>query len=133
MMDYNIEPSKDLAYIVIKIIGDFVGKQMLGCIIEAHALGQELGINLYLVDVTHAKNIDSIMKKYEFAYSDMKNVEGIDLSARVAALRSPGDHSHDFIETVLSNAGLPIKIFDDPTSARDYLLKDPADSASLPS
>jgi hypothetical protein len=27
--------------------------------LEAHSLGKELGINLFLVDVTEAKNIDS--------------------------------------------------------------------------
>ncbi|MBW1814413.1 MAG: hypothetical protein JRJ39_12290 [Deltaproteobacteria bacterium] len=71
--------------------------------LEAHTLGGKLGINRYLVDVTESRNTDSVMESYDFAYEDMKNTEGIDLYARVALLVSPGDHSHDFIETVTTN------------------------------
>lgn len=43
--------------------------------------------------------------------------------ARVAGLISPGDHSHDFVETVSMNAGMFLKLFTDITEARNYLLK----------
>lgn len=63
----------------------------------------ELGINKYLVDFTETRNTDTVLDSYEFAYKDMVGIEGL---ARVATLVSPGDNSHNFIETVAINAGL---------------------------
>jgi len=121
MIDHSIKPSKDRTHIVLTVVGEVAGQHMMKYIIEAHALGNEMGINRYLVDATGARNIDSIIGNYDFAYSDMKKTEGIDTLARVAALVSPGDKSHDFVETVLSNAGLSLKIFTDIDMALDYL------------
>jgi len=94
---------------------------MMNYIVEAHALGDKMGVKRYLVDVTEARNVDSAVKNYEFAYSDIKKADTVNPKARVAALVCPGDHSHDFIETVLYNAGQPIKIFDDLSKAQEYL------------
>jgi hypothetical protein len=58
-MNYRITPSKDHRYIIHKINGQFNRKTMFEQALEAHSLGKELGINLFLVDVTEAKNIDS--------------------------------------------------------------------------
>ena len=91
--------------------------------LEAHALGKKLGISRYIIDVTEAKNTDSVVQSYEFAYIDMLKTEGIDRNARAAILVSPDDHSHFFIETVLNNAGLYAKIFTDPDLARLHLIK----------
>jgi hypothetical protein len=122
-MKCNIEPSNDRSYIVLTVEGEITGRRFMKHIIKAHALGKNMGINRYLLDVTKARNTESAFDSYEFAYSDMTKTEGIDVRARVAALVSPGDHSHDFIETVLSNAGLFLKIFTDPVMAREYLKK----------
>jgi hypothetical protein len=67
-------------------------------------VGRKMGINKYLVDVTKARNTDTVLGNYEFAYTDMKKTEGIDKYARVAVLVSPEDHSHDFVEIVARNA-----------------------------
>jgi len=121
-MAYSIKPSKNQDYIVLKVVGNFKGQDMMKYIIESHALGKDLGINRYLVDVTEATNIDSLASNYNFAHADFRKVEGIDIKARVAAIVSQGDHSHDFIETVLCNAGLPLKLFNDLDKALEYLL-----------
>ena len=90
---------------------------------EAHALGQKLGITSYLVDVTEARNTDSVMDSYNFAYSDMPNAEDIDKTARVALLVNPDDTSHDFIETVARNAGLSVTKFTDRELAISFIEK----------
>jgi len=64
------------------------------------------------------------MGNYDFACSDMKKTEGIDLYARAPILVSPGDHSHDFIETVALNAGLNVRIFTGPELAREFLTEE---------
>lgn len=121
-MGYKLETSEDKDFITLTVEGDFTAKDMMGYIMAAHDLGTEIKISRFLVDVREARNVDSVMHNYQFAYSDMKNTEGIIISARVAALVNPGDRSHDFIETVLNNAGLSIKLFSDRELALEYLL-----------
>ena len=121
-MEYTITPSADGNYVVLKIDGDFTAKQMMTCVIESHALGKQLGLRRYLVDVRQARNIDSALGNVNFAYKDMKQVEGVDTRARVAGLVSPGDHSHDFVATVSENAGMFLKLFTDFDEAVSYLL-----------
>ncbi len=117
-MEYSIKPSEDSRYIILKIKGDFTAKEMMTCIIESHALGREIGVRSYLVDVTEARNVDSAMGNVNFAYSDMKETNGIDPHARVAGLVSPGDRSHDFVATVSANAGMSLKLFTDLDEAK---------------
>ena len=122
-MEYSISKSDDSNYIILKVVGEFTANSFMKCIIEAHALGKEMGIHRYLVDATNARNIDSAFGSYKFAYHDMKNTEGVNPLARVAGLVSPDDHSHNFVETVSTNAGMFLKLFTDFNEARDYLLK----------
>jgi hypothetical protein len=123
-MKYTIRPSKDGKYIILKIVGEINSQSAMNQNLEAHAMGRELGINRYLVDVTEARNTDSAADSFNFANKDMKETEGIDVYARVATLVSPEDHSHDFIETVTRNSGLFVKIFTDPDLARQFLTEE---------
>lgn len=92
--------------------------------IEAHTLGKKLEINRYLLDLREARNVDSPVNGYKFAYDDMPNEPMIDRKARVAMLVSPEDHSHDFIETVAQNTGLDVTLFRDYEQAIQHLTKD---------
>ena len=121
-MSYTISPSEDGKYIVLKYWGDISRKLSIERVIETHALGAKLGITRYLVDLTEARNIDSIPELYEYAYKDTKSAPGLNLNARVALLVDPGDHSHDFVETVLRNAGHNVTLFRDRDSAISHLL-----------
>jgi len=122
-MEYRIKPSKKKDYIVLIVTGEFNGQEMMQVIMEAHTMGNKMGINNFLVDVRKARNVDSILGNYEFAHTKIQNTEGLNPGAHVAALVSPGDRSHDFIETVLINAGKPIKLFSDFDEAVKYLFK----------
>lgn len=123
MLEYSINPSADHQYIILEVQGEFTAIIFMKCIVEAHTLGKEMGIRSYLVDVTRARNVDSALETQMFAYSDMKTTAGVDPFARVAGLVSPGDHSHDFVETASGNAGMFLKLFTDRAEAIDYLLK----------
>lgn len=120
-MDYTITPSEDGTYIYLKVRGEITREAAMQQNLEAHALGKQLKIRRYLVDVTEARNVDPAVQKYEFAYTDMQKSEAIDRSALVATLVSPHDHSHDFVETVSQNAGLRVKFFTDLGLALQYL------------
>ena len=123
-MLYTIEPSNDGKYIVLKVVGDYTRQIALKNNLEAHATGKELGVNQYLVDMTESRNVETVTENYNFAYKDMINTPGIDQKARVAILVSPGDRSHDFVETVTKNVGLNVKLFTERELAIQHLLKD---------
>ena len=127
-MSYTIYPSEDRKYIVLKHWGEMNSEFGMTRVQEAHKLGAEIGIDRYLVDLTEAVNTDSAYKSYKYAYEDMKTPSGVKRSARVAMLVSPDDHSHDFVETVLRNAGHNVTLFRDRESAFKYLLKETQDT-----
>lgn len=117
---YQIKPSEDGKYIILTVVGEITGQSAMEHNIAAHALGRELGINRYLTDLRQARNIDSVIHNYEFAYEDMDSPD-VDRTAVVAILAAPDDHSHDFVETVARNAGLNVTLFRDWDEAENYL------------
>ena len=127
-MSYQIIASEDGTYIVLTVKGDIARATAMQHNVEAHALGKRLGIRNYLMDLTEARNTESVTDGYEFVHRDMRAAPDIDLTARVAMLVAPGDHSHDFIETVSKNAGLDVTIFHDAPSALAHLGCDPVPS-----
>jgi hypothetical protein len=122
-MDYTITPSVDGMFIILKVKGNITRQTALQMNLEAHALGRKMQIRRYFVDMTESKNTDNPLEAYEFTHSDMRQTEGIDKLAWVAALVSPNDHSHDFMETVSTNAGLHLKLFTDPVEAKRFLME----------
>lgn len=123
-IDYTITPSIDGLFIILKIKGIINREIAMRLNLEAHALGKQLQVRRYLVDVTEAKNTETTTENYQFAYSDMQQAEDIDKHARVATIVNRGDHSHDFIETVARNSGLNVKHFTDREQAERWLTED---------
>lgn len=121
-MPYTINVSEDGKYIVTKHSGRLTNKMVLKRTLKAHALGDKLGITRHLMDVTEARNVDSVIENFNFAYHDIRNEPGINLKVRVSVLVSPEDHSHDFIEVVTRNAGQDITIFRNREEAIQHLL-----------
>jgi hypothetical protein len=119
----SIEPSADGIYIIVKLFGSYTCSRSMEDTLAAHALGEKLGLDRYLVDLEECRNTDSIVANYEFAKKNMMEEPGFNKRAIVALLVSPDDHSHDFVETVSRNAGLSVRIFRDRNSAEEYLLK----------
>jgi hypothetical protein len=119
-MSYEINLSEDGRYIILKHWGEINGEIAMKRIQEAHKLGAELMVTRHLVDLTEARSVDSITKAYKYAYEDMKTISS---NACVAMLVSPEDHSHDFVETVLRNAGHDVTLFRDREAAINHLEK----------
>lgn len=121
-MSHTITPSEDKSHIILKVIGDLTTQLAVKQDLEAHALGRQLGIDRFLVDLTEARNVESVFENYNFAYKDM-NTEGINRQAHVVLLVSPQDHSHDFVETVARNAGLDVTLFREREPAMRHLMQ----------
>lgn len=120
-MKHTISLSEEGTYVILTIFGEITRQRAMEMNREAHAFGREHGVRRYLVDVRECRNVDSVLGNYEFAYKDMQRTEGIDRNARVATLVDPGDHSHDFVETVARNTGLDVTLFTDPERAVRHL------------
>lgn len=127
-MEYEIGASDDGLYVILKICGVISRKTSLKRVEEAHQYGRKLGVNRFLVDLTEARNGDSVFEKYDFAYSDLKKSTLIDRYAVIAAVARPGDRSFEFGETVLRNSGLNVRFFEDRDAAVQYLRKKAAQS-----
>ncbi|OGU53499.1 MAG: hypothetical protein A2080_00765 [Ignavibacteria bacterium GWC2_36_12] len=120
-MSHMISLSDDSTYIILEVRGEITRQTAMQYNLEAHKLGKEKGIKKYLMDCTDARNVDSVLNNYQFAYEDMRHTEGIDITAIVAAVVAPEDHSHDFIETTAKNSGLNVTLFRDKQKAIEFL------------
>jgi hypothetical protein len=54
------------------VTGDFTTAEILAAALEAHALAEKYGITCQLVDCTSARNVDSVINNYDFAYGDIQ-------------------------------------------------------------
>lgn len=120
-MSSQISLSDDSTYIILEVTGEIDRQNAMQYNLEAHKVGKERGIRKYLVDLTNARNTETVLNNYQFAYDDMKHTEGIDKTAIVASVVAPEDHSHDFIETAFRNSGFNVTLFRDKQKAIDYL------------
>lgn len=123
-MSHTLAASPDGTFIIQTIEGSITGRIATAYAEEAQAFGGSLGIKRFLVDVVRCRNTDSPLGNYDFAYRAMP-ASNIEKTSRVAVLVSPGDRSHDFMETVARNAGFDIKLFTDRDLAIRYLHEKP--------
>jgi hypothetical protein len=110
-MEYKINISADGHYIVVKVKGEMDPQKAIQYTEESHEIGRNKGIDKYLVDLTEAMNTMRVFENYEFAHEKVAPNPGINKRAKVAFLVSAADHSHDFIETVMINSGMQVKLF----------------------
>lgn len=119
-MNYTMEISENRKYIRTVVTGkitrEFAGRYS----VAASEFGKANGIDRFLFDVRDARNVESTMQNYQYAYTDLPRLE-LERKVRVAIFRDPEDHSHDFIELVAANAGYNVRFFDDEESALAWL------------
>ena len=121
-MDYSIEISANGKYLLVVIEVDITTKNARSWMLELIELSRDTGIKQYLYDVRKVKNVSNIADNYYYSNKDVSELN-LDRSSRQAILVSPEDHSHDFIETTMLNAGYEVKIFVDESEAIEWLEK----------
>lgn len=121
-MKYEISLSDDGSYLHIRLFQSITAELERIFAEEAINAARGKGILRYFADVRGIKNVADPAEKYVLANEEMKHF-GLDPASRVAVLISPGDHSHDFIETVFRNAGFNFRLFKDEGEALDWLKK----------
>lgn len=83
-------------------------------------MGDRSGILGCLIDLRGTISISSVVEKYQFAYEKAELV-GLPPHWRYAFLKDEADDSPDFIETVMQNVGILLKVFIYEQEAVDWL------------
>lgn len=119
-MEYDIRVSRDGSYIVVRVRGAISRKSAGEFARPAQEKSEAVGIHRLLFDVSQARNIESVSGNYFYAYEDMQDI-WLDKRIRYAILVSADDHSHDFVETAVRNAGYNACLFRDEAAAIAWL------------
>lgn len=119
-MTYTVECDDRAGLVIVRVVGELTVEAAAEYTQAAQAAGGERGITRYLIDVRQARNVESTLANYQFAYTTLPEIRAA-RSNRVAVLHAPHDHSHDFVETVSRNAGYNVRMFDDLEEALGWL------------
>ena len=116
----EIKISDNGKYIIVQVKENMTRALAERLGLEAVQLGNTKNITRFLYDLRDSRNTETINANYIFAKQDMKRIEP-NPENMIAMLTSPDDKSHDFIETVLRNAGYTVKLFIDEAEAITWL------------
>jgi isopentenyldiphosphate isomerase len=116
----EIKISDNGKYIIVRVKENMTRTLAERLGLEAVQLGNTKNITRFLYDLRDSRNTETINANYIFAKQDMKRIEP-NPENMIAMLTSPNDRSHDFIETVLRNAGYTVKLFIDEAEAIAWL------------
>ena len=120
-MDYELSVSEDRRYLNLRLYVPMSNK--LSRII-AHAmadLSKQTDIERFFFDLRGAVCEEDMLSIYTMAYEDLEKI-GPSRSHMSAFLTDLDDNSHDFMETLLRNAGFNVKQFKDRETALTWLL-----------
>jgi len=128
LMDNNIVLSEDSKYIVVVVKEVTTAERILEYIFNASDLGMRVNVHHYLIDLTRSHNDESVARIFFMVNKDMLKNLRVDRTARVAFLVCQDDHSRDFLETVLRNAGFAVRLFYTLEAAVHFLVDSNAET-----
>lgn len=121
-MNYEVKVSDSGKYIIVRVNTDMTRTLADQTGLEATHLGKKNNINLFLYDLRNSINKETVNANYIYAKQEVQKIEP-DYANKIAMLVSQNDKSHDFVETVLRNAGHNVLIFHDEEKALSWLLE----------
>lgn len=121
-MNYEVKVSDSGKYIIVRVNTDMTRALADQTGLEATHLGKKNNINLFLYDLRNSINRETVNANYIYAKQEVQKIEP-DYANKIAMLVSQNDKSHDFVETVLRNAGHNVLIFHDEEKALSWLLE----------
>jgi hypothetical protein len=120
-MEFTLAPSEDGQYIVTTVRGEVTRETAAQFIAASFDEGSRLGLGCHLVDLTNARNTDSVAEIVRFQFDDVQGIESLHANVCVALLVEPGDRSHDFYVALAKSTGGVINLFWDLDDAVSYL------------
>lgn len=119
-MDFAIDVSEDGRYVVVRVQGDITRERAQEFARQALERAKARGIGRFLYDLRGARNVEDPADNYFFAYQDLGRI-GRRRDDRSALLVAPEDRSHDFVETIIKNAGYNTRLFREEAAALWWL------------
>jgi hypothetical protein len=119
-MHYTMDLPEHGKYVRVLVTGDITREFAGRYSIAAKELAEQHGRKRFLFDLRQARNVESTVQNYQYAYADMPRFE-LDRLSRAAIIRDPEDHSHDFVELVSRNAGYNVRFFTSEEAAIAWL------------
>ena len=119
-MDYSIKLSDDGKYVVTTVYSPVTAELENEFSSDSLKMCFKTAVYKILVDVSRVRNTASNIDNYLLAYENLAKIKN-SKNVRLAVLVKPGDHSHDFIETVVTNAGHTCRLFSDKDNAIEWL------------
>lgn len=119
-MSYEVMLASDGSHIRIRVLKNVTGDLEImfsGAAIEE---ARKYGLWKFLADVRGVRNVASALEQYRLGYDEMYRL-ALDRTSKIAILADVGDDSHDFVETILRNAGFMCRLFTDEPSALKWL------------
>ena len=87
---------------------------------EAAQIAAAHNLRSFLIDVRDVASGFSTLEHYQIAHYEGRKL-GFAAGSRIAVLVSPGDHSRDFVKTVVQNAGYSCDLFEEEAAAEEWL------------
>lgn len=125
---YEVGVSEDGKYVYARVTRQTITLVLAEAFTrELTKLGGASGIRRCLVDVRGARSVAGVSGEYQYAY-EKAEMSGFTHQWRMAVLKDRADTSHDFLQTVMDNAGRMFKLFNDEAEAVAWLTQteDPA-------
>jgi len=119
-VNYTLSISEKQEFIICRVTGPLTIKVAKEFAKEIDNMSRAHNIKRFLKDMRGAPIQSSSYQIYEYTYEYMTNL-GFQKDTRSAILVDPPDQSHNFVETVASNAGFTVKVFSDRAAAIAWL------------
>lgn len=122
-MDYKIKIVESKNYIVMKIFSDITLEVAREFTRDLAATVERTKIQNIFCDARGSRNVISTFDNYTYGYREMAEL-GLRQNIRSAVVIDPEDKTHNFIETVIQNAGYVTRMFKDENEALEWLFQE---------
>ena len=115
--DYEAQVATDESHIYVRVNSQEVTLELAESFTRTLTqLGSDRGLTTCLIDVRGARSVAGVYGEYQYAY-ERAEASGLTRNWRMAVLKDNDDQTHDFLQTVMSNAGRNFKLFHDKQAA----------------
>ncbi len=119
-MDFTVDLDDSAGIIEVRVQADTTEALAAQIATRATALARGRPIRGYLLDMRGTRDVAPVFADYDLAYNGLA-AAGFDARHWLAMLLDEGDDSRSFFETLASNAGIRLGIFNAEDAARAWL------------
>jgi hypothetical protein len=119
-MKYEVRLADRGTYVMVRPSETTNWQDIVEHLSEATKISSTHNLRSFLIDVRGVESGFSTLEHYQIAHYEGRKL-GFEAGSRIAVLVSPGDHSRDFVKTVVQNAGYSCELFDEESAAEDWL------------